>query len=202
VAESAAVSIEPLREQSAHVRRVTARHERIDLVWPENQCWTQVEHEAENFVESRRFERDNPGGEAGFEIAVITVYHDLWDADMDEARRLFTRRWSEDCPGLGSESWFEEQEPRPRVVLVHRCAEEDEPAAAADDVRIEGGTAGGTVLQLLLQGRDHFFMVELFSTGGFPPQGVLVRWVEFLKDVQPCIFEDPERPCPDLIWNY
>ena len=175
----------PLPEESPHVRRVPDRHERIDLVFPAEEEWRQVSHESNNYVETRRFESDRPFGDPPAGEANITVFHDLWDFDMERAQHMFAQQVAEDCDGLKAQLIFEDVNPSRRL-LQYTC----------------DGEAPFSMLQLMLQGRDHFFTVEIIADAGLMPEGESLRWIEFLKDVQPCIFEDPANPCPNQIWSY
>jgi hypothetical protein len=163
-----------------HIQRVPDRRERIDLVFPAEEGWTQTGHHAENLVETRSFAP--AGAEAGFGQATVTVFHDLWNVNLDEARSQFEEQLAGTCPPLEGQLWFEDEANPPRRLLRYGCSESADGA--------------WTVLLLLLQGRDNFYMVEL-SQGGLLPEGLLVRWAEFLKQVRPCLLDGRYDPCPE-----
>jgi hypothetical protein len=180
-----AAPISPQAEEGAHVRRVPDRHERIDLVFSPAEEWHELSHETNAYVETRRFISDAPTGDPAMAEATVTIFHDLWDFDMEQAQHLFGKQISADCEGLKAQLLFEDANP-PRRLLHYRC-ESESPFS---------------MLQLMLQGRDHFFTVELLANDGLMPEGQALVWVEWLKAIRPCTFEDPEKPCPDGIWSY
>lgn len=181
-----AAEVDPTRVTGRQALRVEDRRERIDLQFPPEQQWAQVDHQARGGVESRVFETAERKLTGGLDLATITIIHHTWDANLDMMQKMFRQQIFAECIGIEGDVWHaSEDSPRSRVV-VYTCEESTPPFSA---------------LQLLMQGQDHFFCVELYSTDELLPEGQLVRWAEFLKGIRPCLLDDPENLCPSTIWR-
>lgn len=185
----AAAPLNPVRPGPGEaVQRVPDRRERIDLVFPPGEEWVQVDHEAADRVETRTFEARRPSGDPALRVATLTVFHDLWDVDLEQAQHQFGRQAAQDCEGLRATLWSGGEDGADRRIVFYGCGDE--------------GQEHWVALQLLLQGRDNFYALEVSCPDGRPLEGTLVRWTEFLKDVEPCLLDDERDPCPDNgIWS-
>lgn len=184
----AAAPVEPVRPApGTPVRRVPDRRERIDLVFPAGEGWTQVSHAAEDGIETRGFVAEDLAGGGVLREASVTVLHGLWDVDLEKAQHRFGHQMSGDCEGVHARLWSDDPGPPARRIVLYTCGEE--------------GAEEWTALQLLLQGPDNFYAVEVATDSGRPKDGQLVRWAEIFRDVSPCLLDGDRVPCPeDGIW--
>jgi hypothetical protein len=184
IAIPAPVNPEPY-DTRHHVDRVAVRTERIDIIFPEAENWNEVERDGSGKVEVHSFEADQELDDLPFEFASVTVFHDIWDADIDEALKIFHKRISIDCENINKEIWFSDDGELKRRIVMYQCVD-----------------AGGeySAMQLLLQGIDNFYAIELYNESGLVEHGKLVRWTEFLKNIKPC-FLDRDPHCPNGIWT-
>jgi hypothetical protein len=168
------------------VARVTSRQARPILVFPAEEAWTLAEHHAEPRLMTRSFVAGQPAGEPGVDFATITLMRGIWEADFDRVQRLFGQKLGAECAEPQASQWFDTMDPIPRRLIVWTCPSADPPFA---------------ILQLLIQGPDDLFSVELYSRSGLPAEGLLVRWAEWLKEIALCDRGAGGAPCPPGNWD-
>ncbi len=159
--------------------RVPDRSERIDIVWPSDQGWTETGRETQDHVQTISFV-----SETEFSHADITTFYGMWDADYDKARRLFVGKVRQECDSLHVQPWVQTNEGVRRTIQVYEC-HSDQPYC---------------LIQLLLQGVDNFYAVEVYHPRGIAHEGQLLPWIELFKDVNPCYQGGENSPCNSEIW--
>lgn len=178
-----AVNLSPESQAARDVRRVEGRDEILPLAFPQEEAWHFVERHADSHVATRTYLRQDSLG-PGFDFATASTMRDLWDADLEKVQHLFGRKLSGECPDVRARLWLADSLGRRRVV-EYACP---------------GAQPPFTVLQLLLQGRDDLFTVELYNRRSLATQGQLVRWTEWLKEIRPCRTEQGgQNPCPEAV---
>ncbi|MCA9783256.1 MAG: hypothetical protein KDC10_07815 [Calditrichaeota bacterium] len=172
------------------VRRVPDRIERIDLAFPETEGWTVVNRDAnqDTHVELIELGRTQDELDRWADAAEVFVFHSSWRTDISRARAHFLDTLREQCPGASATDWLREDLDAPRRITVYDC-----PSDNPVDTR--------AVVQLMLQGMDNFYSVNIYLSGSEPSQGILIKWVEFLKEVRPCVFGGRVLPCQDGLWD-
>ena len=159
--------------------RVPDRSERIDIVWPQDQGWVETGRETQDRVQTISFVSS---GE--FSNADVTVFYGMWDANHDKARQLFVSKVRQECDSLFVRPWFETQDELARTIQVYEC-HSDQPYG---------------LVQLLLQGLDNFYAVELYHPQGLIDEGQLLPWIEFFKEVDLCYQGSKQKPCRSELW--
>ena len=168
------------------VARVPGREEKPRVVFPEEEGWFLVERQADARVATSTFQATAPRGTPPVDLATVTILRDIWNADLEKAQHQFGRQLSAECEGVRARL-LRQDSTHVRRRLVHWSC--------------EGGEHPFTALQLLLQGRDDVFSVELFSREGLLSEGLLVRWSDWLWEVEPCLDKGAGKPCPPDNWD-
>jgi len=168
------------------VARVPGRDEKPRVVFPEEEGWFLLERQADARVATATFQATAPRGQPPVDLATVTVLRDIWNADLEKAQHQFGRQLSAECEGVRAHL-LRQDSTHVRRRLVHWSC--------------ESGEHPFTALQLLLQGRDDLFSVEVFSREGLLSEGLLVRWGDWLWDVGPCLDKGAGPPCPPDNWD-
>ncbi len=171
------------------VQRVPDRSERIDFVLDPRENWELLNHESHpgEPIEVIEFGRAVDAYDNHTESVELFVFHNSWRTDLDAAEGVFFQALEASCPGTQRKHWLREDLDTPRRVTVFR-----KPAGSECE--------NSAIVQLLLQGADNFYSVNLYLAGEVP-DGLIVKWVHRLQEVQPCIFDHRRRPCPEGIWD-
>lgn len=172
------------------VQRVPDRRERIDLVFPAEENWVELSRgtNPDTRVELIELGRTPDELDRWADHAEVFVFHSSWRTDLAAARETFLAALVQDCPGATARDWLREDLDAPRRLVVYTCP--------------EAGTSGTrAVVQLLLQGADNFYAVNLYLSGSEPSEGILVKWIERLKEVRACVFGGRLVPCPEGLWG-
>ncbi|MFA7330731.1 MAG: hypothetical protein WC326_06615 [Candidatus Delongbacteria bacterium] len=185
-ASALAAPLTPTPQEARDVRRVPGREERPRLQFPAAEAWSLVETQADPGVETRSFVPARPLGEPPVDLATVTVLHDLWNADLARTQHLFGRQLSTDCPGVRATLLRQDTTDVRRRLVLWTCPDADPPFSS---------------LQLLLQGRDDLFSVELFSRSGLLSDGLQVRWSDWLWNAGLCLHKGQGEPCPPDNWD-
>ncbi len=176
-----AATLTPEPQAARDVQRVEGRDERLVLAFPQAESWSFLERHADAQVATRSFVRQDSLA-PGFDFATASTMRNLWNADLEKVQHLFGHKLSAECPDVRARLWLADSLGGRRVV-EYACP---------------GAKPPFTVLQLLKQGRDDLFTVELYSRRGLAAAGQLVRWAEWLKEIQLCRTEKGgQPPCPD-----
>ena len=190
VAAAVAAPLHPQSQRARDAARVPGREQRPVLAFPAAEGWTLQEKNAGEKVVTRTFQParpgaspGEPGASPGFDMATATVMRGIWNADLEKAQHVYGRKLSAECEGVRATLWLADSGGQGRRLVLWKCEQAQPPFAA---------------LQLLLQGRDDLFSVELYSRSGIPADGVLVRWAEWLKDVRLC---ERGQACPEGLWD-
>jgi len=204
VAAAVAAPLHPQSQRARDAARVPGREQRPVLAFPAAEGWTLQEKNAGEKVVTRTFQparpgaapdepgaspgepgasTGEPGASPGFDMATATVMRGIWNADLEKAQHVYGRKLSAECEGVRATLWLADSGGQGRRLVLWKCEQAQPPFAA---------------LQLLLQGRDDLFSVELYSRSGIPADGVLVRWAEWLKDVRLC---ERGQACPEGLWD-
>ena len=177
-----AAPVNPAPQDARDARRVPGRAESPALVFPAQEVWSRIETHADERVVTRTYQPALPAGTPGIDFATVTTLRGIWHADLSRAQHLFGQRLSAECPGVRASLWLADSSGLGRRLVAWKCEQGDPPFA---------------VLQLLLQGRDDLFSIELYARSGVPGEGLLVRWAEWLKQVTLCDRGPGAPPCPD-----
>jgi hypothetical protein len=172
------------------VQRVPDRKERIDLVLPAGENWRELSRQTnpDTRVELIELQRTPDEQDRWADHAEVFVFHSSWRTDLGKAQDTFLKALELDCPGATARDWLREDLDAPRRVTVYTCPE-------------AGGSGTRAVVQLLLQGSDNFYAVNIYLSGEAPSEGILVKWVERLKEIRPCVFGGRLVPCPEGLWS-
>jgi len=180
-----AVDLKPEPQRARDARRVENRDEKPVFRFPEDEPWRFLERQADAHVVTRSYAREDSLAGPGFDFATVTTMRDLWNADLERVQHLFGRKLSSDCPDVRARLWMADSLIAPRRLVLYTCA---------------GAQPPFSVLQLLLQGRDDLFTVELYSRHGMATEGQVVRWAEWLKEIHLCRTEKGgQDPCPEKL---
>lgn len=185
-AQAGAAPTLPVTQPAREARRVPDRDERPSLVFPGEEAWSLVEIQADKGVETRTFAPARPQGQIPVDLATVTILHDLWDADLERAQHQFGRQLSADCEGVRARLLKADSTGLRRRLVYWSC---------------EKGPAPFSALQLILQGRDNLYSVELFCQGGLLSEGLQVRWMDWLWEIEPCLRKGEGEPCPPENWD-
>lgn len=179
-----AVDLKPQPQRARDAVRVAGRDERLLVSFPETEAWHDLGNQADAHVFTRSYARTDSLTGPGFDFATVSTMRDLWNADLEQVQHLFGRKLSAECPDVRAKLWMADSLAGRRLVL-YTCA---------------GAQPPFTVLQLLQQGRDDLFTVELYSRQGMATEGQVVRWTEWLKDITLCRTEKGgQPPCPETM---
>lgn len=168
------------------VARVPGRDEKPRVVFPEEEGWFLVERQADARVATATFQAAAPRGHPPVDLATVTVLRDIWNADLEKAQHQFGRQLSAECEGVRARLLRQDSTTVRRRLVHWDCGTGEHPF---------------TAIQLLLQGRDDLFSVELFSRDGQLSDGLLVRWSDWLWEVEPCLDPGQGTPCPPDNWD-
>ena len=172
------------------VQRVPGREERIDLVFPAEEKWVEQQRETnpETRVELIELRRTPDELDRWADHAEVVVFHSGWNTSISRVQDAFLAALKADCPATSAKDWLREDLDAPRRITVYTCPE-------------AGPSGTRAVVQLMLQGSDNFYGVNIYLSGETPSEGILVKWVEFLKTIRPCVFGGRLVPCPEGLWS-
>ncbi len=169
-----------------NVARVPGREEKPRVVFPEEEGWFLLDRQADARVSTATFQATAPRGNPPVDLATVTILRDIWNADLEKAQHQFGRQLSAECEGVRARLLRQDSTAFRRRLVHWSCEQGEHPF---------------TALQLLLQGRDDLFSVELFSRQGLLSEGLLVRWSDWLWEVEPCLDKGAGIPCPPDNWD-
>lgn len=189
-------ALDPIRidprspDPKEEVQRVAGREERIDLVFPAGEKWVELQRETNpaTRVELIELRRTPDELDRWADHAEVVVFHSGWNTAIGKVQEAFLAALKADCPGTTARDWLREDLDAPRRVTVYTCPE-------------AGPSGTRAVVQLMLQGSDNFYGVNIYLSGDTPSEGILVKWVEFLKTIRPCVFGARLVPCPEGLWS-
>lgn len=185
-ATSLAAPVTTTLQPDKTVRRVPGREERPLIRFPADEGWNLLESQSGKGVETRSYSPATSPSGPGVDLATITILHDLWNANLEKAQHLFGKQLSADCEGVRARLLRADSTAVPKRLLLWTCESAQPPFSA---------------LQLLMQGRDDLFSVELFSQGGILSEGQQVRWADWLWEIDTCLRKGTGVPCPPDNWD-